>query len=103
MASSILTSALPQNEAGRRATSELITASDEEYESRAIMLGLDIKYEPGSQGKARGRLVELRRMLFLNRWGSKLFDTRRWVSDLEDAYEAVWNKWVRGEEGDVWL
>ncbi|KAK2733900.1 hypothetical protein FQN55_003126 [Onygenales sp. PD_40] len=103
MASSILTSALPQTEAGRQAASELIASSDEEYENRAINLGLGMRYEPGGQGRARGRLSDLRKMLFLNRWESKLFDTKRWVSDLEDAYDAVWRKWVRGEEGDVWL
>ncbi|PGH16050.1 hypothetical protein AJ79_02030 [Helicocarpus griseus UAMH5409] len=103
MASSILTSALPQTEAGRQAARELIASSDEEYEKRAIGLGLDLRYEPGGHGRARGRLTELRKMLFLNRWESKLFDTKRWVNDLEDAYDAVWRKWVRGEEGDVWL
>ncbi|KLJ09734.1 hypothetical protein EMPG_14832 [Blastomyces silverae] len=103
MASSILTSALPQTEAGRHAARELIASSDEEYEKRAISLGLDLRYELGGHGHARGRLVELRKMLFLNRWESKLFDTKRWVNDLEDAYDAVWRKWVRGEEGDVWL
>jgi predicted O-linked N-acetylglucosamine transferase (SPINDLY family) len=103
MASSILTSALPQTEAGRQAAKDLIASSDEEYESQAIRLGLDLRYELGGRGRARGRLVELRKMLFLNRWESKLFDTRRWVSDLEDAYAAVWEKWVRGDESDVWL
>ncbi|PGH23241.1 hypothetical protein AJ80_02657 [Polytolypa hystricis UAMH7299] len=103
MASSILTSALPQTDTGRQAASELIASSDEEYESRAVRLGLDLKYEPGGNGRARGRLVELRKMLVMNRWESKLFDTKRWVNDLEDAYEAVWKKWVRGEEGDIWL
>ncbi|EEH11231.1 UDP-N-acetylglucosaminyltransferase [Histoplasma capsulatum G186AR] len=103
MASSILTSALPQTEAGRLAARDLISSSDDEYENRAISLGLDLRYELGGHGRAKGRLVELRKMLFLNRWESKLFDTKRWVNDLEDAYDAVWLKWVRGEEGDVWL
>jgi predicted O-linked N-acetylglucosamine transferase (SPINDLY family) len=103
MAASILTSALPQTEAGREAASELIASSDQEYEDRAIKLGSELKYEPGGRGLATGRLVELRKMLFTNRWRSKLFDTRRWVSDLEDAYDEVWKKWVRGEEGDIWL
>jgi len=42
-------------------------------------------------------------MLFLNRWESKLFNTRRWVNDLEEAYDEVWKRWVKGEEGDVSL
>ncbi|WEW58751.1 hypothetical protein PRK78_004219 [Emydomyces testavorans] len=103
MASSILTSALPQNAAGREAAAELITSSEEEYENNAIRLGLDMKYELGGNGRGRGRLFELRKMLFLNRWESKLFDTKRWVNDVETAYEAVWSKWVKGEEGDIWL
>ncbi|KAI2064234.1 hypothetical protein LOZ04_006811 [Ophidiomyces ophidiicola] len=103
MASSILTSALPQNAAGRDAAAELITSSEEEYENNAIRLGLEMKYEAGGLGRASGRLFELRKMLFLNRWESKLFDTKRWVNDVESAYEAVWSKWVDGEEGDIWL
>lgn len=103
MAASILTSALPQNEAGRQAASELICSTDEEYEETAIKLGSSLKYPPGGNGRGTGRLVDLRQMLFTNRWRSRLFDTRRWVSDLEDAYDAVWKQWVRGEEGDIWL
>ncbi|KAL1956869.1 hypothetical protein VTO42DRAFT_6717 [Malbranchea cinnamomea] len=103
MASSILTSALPQNELGRQAAAELIASSDAEYEKNAIRLSQSLKYEIGGNGRASGRLFELRKMLFLNRWDSKLFDTRRWVRDLEDAYDAVWSKWVKGEEGDIWL
>jgi hypothetical protein len=42
-------------------------------------------------------------MLWEGRWSSGLFNTKRWVSDLEDAYEEVWRKWVAGEGGDVFL
>lgn len=103
MASSILTSALPETEAGRRAREELIAVSDEDYENKAIRLCLSLQYEAGGEGRARGRLPELRRLLFEERWRSKLFDTTRWVRDLEEAYEQVWRQWVNGEEGDVWL
>jgi len=103
MASSILTSALPDSEAGIQSRFDLIASSDEDYENKAIRLGLDLRYGSGSRGRGRGRLVELRRMLFLNRWESKLFDTRRWVNDLEEAYDEVWKRWVKGEEGDVSL
>lgn len=88
---------------GRQAAAELIASSDSEYERTAIRLGSGLKYERGGTGRARGRLAELRKMLYLNRWESKLFDTKRWVRDLEDAYDSVWKKWVRGEEGDIWL
>lgn len=89
--------------AGRQAAADLVTSTEEEYENSAIRLARDMHYEPGGSGRMGGRLADLRKMLFLNRWESKLFDTQRWVSDVEDAYEAVWRKWVRGEEGDIWL
>jgi predicted O-linked N-acetylglucosamine transferase (SPINDLY family) len=103
MASSILSSALPNSEVGRQANLELIASSDEDYEDKAVYLGENMQYESGGTGQARGRLIELRKMLFLHRWESKLFDTRRWVRDLEEAYENVWKRWVKGEEGDIWL
>lgn len=108
MASSILSSALPDTEAGRQAQKELIANSDEDYREKASRLCSDLRYytdaESGGQsGQATGRLVELRRMLFTHRWQSRLFDTRRWVNDLENAYERVWSAWVKGEEGDMWL
>lgn len=103
MASSILSSALPKSDAGREAQSDLIAMSDEDYENKAIRLCLSLKYQPGGQGHATGRLADLRRMLFEERWSSRLFDTKRWVRDLEDAYERVWQRWVNGEEGDIWL
>jgi predicted O-linked N-acetylglucosamine transferase (SPINDLY family) len=48
-------------------------------------------------------LSELRRMLYESRWTSPLFDTKRWVRDLEEAYEIAWKKWEKGEGGDIWL
>lgn len=103
MASSILSSALPGGETGQRAREELIACSDDDYENKAIRLCMDLQYMPGSEGRARGRLADIRQMLFMQRHKSKLFDTARWVRDLEDAYEAVWAQWVNGEEGDIWL
>ncbi|KAI9931577.1 hypothetical protein ASPWEDRAFT_49645 [Aspergillus wentii DTO 134E9] len=103
MASSILSSALPNSEDGHQARKELIAVSDEDYENKAIRLCRSLQYLRGGQGRAQGRLSDLRKMLFHERWGSKLFDTNRWVRDLEDAYEQVWKHWVNGEEGDIWL
>ncbi|KAJ5787966.1 Tetratricopeptide-like helical [Penicillium paradoxum] len=102
MASSILSSALPNSEAGQRAREDLIASSDEDYENKAIRLCLDLQYS-GHEGQPRGRLADIRQMLFRDRYQNKLFDTARWVRDLEDAYEAVWSQWVNGEEGDIWL
>ncbi|KAF3398753.1 putative UDP-N-acetylglucosamine--peptide N-acetylglucosaminyltransferase SEC [Talaromyces pinophilus] len=107
MASSILSSALPDTEAGRQARKELVATSDEDYRAKASRLCRDLRYHPSESdqrdGNCTGRLVELRRMLFTHRWQSRLFDTRRWVNDLENAYEKVWSAWVKGEEGDIWL
>lgn len=101
MASSILSSALPNSEVGQRAREDLIASSDEDYENKAIRLCLDLQY--GHEGYARGWLADIRQILFRDRYKNKLFDTARWVRDLEDAYEAVWAQWVNGEEGDIWL
>lgn len=102
MASSILSSALPNSEVGQRAREDLIASSDEDYENKAIRLCLDLQYS-GHEGYARGRLADIRQILFRDRYKNKLFDTARWVRDLENAYEAVWAQWVNGEEGDIWL
>ncbi|KAI9864970.1 MAG: hypothetical protein M1824_004068 [Vezdaea acicularis] len=101
MAASILRGALPQGPAGEEAAKELVSASEEEYEEAAVRLGKGCRYD--GEGGGSGRLMELRKMLYESRWTSKLFDTRRWVGDLEDAYQVVWERWVRGEGGDVWL
>jgi len=54
-------------------------------------------------GQGSGRLLDLRKLLFHARWTSALFDTRRWVRDLEDSYDEAWRRWVSGKGGDIWL
>lgn len=103
MAASILKGALPKNEDGRRAAQELVAEDEEDYEEKAVALGRAFAYVPGGEGTAQGRLQELRKMLFHSRWSSALFDTKRWVADLEDAYDQAWTRWVDGEGGDIWL
>lgn len=105
MAASILTGALPKSPEGNRARGDLIVQSDEDYEERAVELAMDLVYpsQSRSPGVGRGRLVELRRLLYESRWKSALFDTRRWVRDLEEAYDVAWERWVAGEGGDIWL
>ncbi|KAL1305450.1 hypothetical protein AAFC00_002330 [Neodothiora populina] len=107
MAASILRGALPRDPVQRRQCErDLIADSEEEYENLAIQLGRGLYYpKSGSRdvGFGRGRLVELRRLLTEGRWSSGLFDTKRWVHDLEDAMEEAWSKWERGEGGDIWL
>ncbi|KAF2744249.1 glycosyltransferase family 41 protein [Sporormia fimetaria CBS 119925] len=100
MAASILKGALPNNEIGMRAAQDLVARDDEDYEEKAVRLGKDCIYRGH---KAEGRLSELRRILYEERWTSALFDTKRWVRDLEEAYGIAWKKWERAEGGDIWL
>ena len=105
MAASILQGALPKSVEGHRAAKDLIADSDEAYEEQAVELSSDLSYATvdGLQGVGKGRLVELRKLLYESRWSSALFDTRRWVRDLESAYLEAWRRWVAGEGGDIWL
>ena len=103
MAASILQGALPKTADGAQAGKELIASTEEDYEEKAVALGKAFSYPPQSQGKGEGRLMDLRQMLFEARWTSALFDTKRWVSDLEDAYDEAWKRWVDGIGGDIWL
>lgn len=105
MAASILSGALPKTPEGDRARNDLIAQSNEDYEERAVELGTDLVYPSHGRaaGMGRGRLVELRKLLYQSRWTSALFNTRRWVQDLEEAYEVAWKRWVAGEGGDIWL
>ncbi|MCJ1479047.1 hypothetical protein MMC13_007731 [Lambiella insularis] len=106
MAASILKGALPKNAEGDQAATELVVASDEEYERRAIELGSGLAsalQRTDRRGHASCRLTELRKLLYESRRTSALFDTRRWVRDLEEAYEEAWRRWVAGEGGDIWL
>lgn len=99
IAASILRAAVPQTDAGRSMANGLIADSEERYEKRAIELVRGLKYRAG--GECEGELVDVRKVLFEGRWSSELFNTKRWVSDLEDAYEEAWRRWVSGEGGDI--
>ena len=108
MAASILKGALPKSDEGTKAAKDLIVASDNEYEEQAVFLGASLRYNLVIDGHSvtgfgQGRLGELRRVLYESRWTCPLFDTRRWVRDLEDACEIAWGRWVTGEGGDIWL
>ncbi|KAK7548646.1 glycosyl transferase family 41-domain-containing protein [Phyllosticta citricarpa] len=100
MAASILKGALPDSEAGHQAARELIAKDEDEYERFAIRLGSNCRYEGH---RIKGRLADLRRLLYESRWHSALYDTKRWVMDLEESYERAWDRWVRAEGGDIWL
>jgi predicted O-linked N-acetylglucosamine transferase (SPINDLY family) len=128
MAASILKGALPKGEEGEQAARELIARDEKEYEEFAIRLANGLSYRPrvfpasagagtgagagagGGRnvagevyGEGVGRLAELRRLLFESKWTCALFDTRRWVRDLEEAYDIAWDRWVKGEGGDIYL
>ena len=104
MAGSILASALPLGPDGDKAREDLIVGSEEQYENQAIELARGLIYSAvGKPGRGRGRLMDIRRMLWEGRWTSRLFDTKRWVTDLEKAYWEAWTKWERGEGGDIRL
>ena len=101
IAASILRAAVPQTEVGRAMADSLVAEDDDGYERRAIQLASELSYRVGGQGEATGELTEIRKVLFTGRWTSELFNTKRWVSDLEDAYEEAWRRWVVGEDGDI--
>ncbi|KAI1420495.1 glycosyl transferase family 41-domain-containing protein [Xylaria sp. FL1777] len=105
MAASILKGALPKDAEGVRAAQELIASDDAEYEDFATKLVRGLSYERVDEQycEGRGRLAVLRKILFEAKWTCALFDTHRWVSDLETAYEEAWRRWVAGESGDIHL
>ena len=105
MAASILKGALPRGEEGRQAAAELIAKDDDQYEEFAIKLanGFSYKMHPSGRGEGIGRLGELRKLLYDSRWTCALFDTKRWVTDLESAYGEAWRRWVANEGGDIYL
>ncbi|CZR54265.1 related to UDP-N-ACETYLGLUCOSAMINE--PEPTIDE N-ACETYLGLUCOSAMINYLTRANSFERASE [Phialocephala subalpina] len=105
MAASILKGALPHGEEGHRAAQELIAEDDDQYEEFAIKLASGITYRihPSGYGESVGRLGELRKLLYDSRWTCALFDTRRWVRDLESAYDQAWENWVEDKRGDIYL
>ncbi|ROT40125.1 hypothetical protein SODALDRAFT_332286 [Sodiomyces alkalinus F11] len=104
MAASILRGALPKDDEGHQAVEELVASNEKEYEQMAIRLADSLTYQT-SNGCARGvgRLADLRKLLWENKWTCALFDTRRWVNDLEEAYQEAWRRWVAGESGDIYL
>ena len=107
MASSIVSSALPECPEGDAARTDLLVSSEQQYEDHAIRLASTLRYpvklESNQVGMGQGRLMELRRMLWEGRWTSRLFDTKRWVSDLEKAYWKAWHNWEAGIGGDIYL
>jgi predicted O-linked N-acetylglucosamine transferase (SPINDLY family) len=105
MAASILKGALPKSNEGQEAAAELIAVSEEEYEQRAVELATGLSYTMSADGYGQGdgRLADIRKLLWESKWHCGLFDTKRWVNDVETAYEQAWQRWVAGEGGDIYL
>ena len=105
MAASILNGALPRSPEGKQIASELIVSDQASYEDTAVRLIASLKYKAATPEycTGEGRLADMRRILWQNKWTCGLFDTKRWVRDVEDAYEEAWKRWVNGEGGDIWL
>lgn len=105
MAASILKGALPKTPEGQLAASELIATSDKMYEKSAIELASGLSYSCTAFGgiEGSGRLAEMRKLLWHSKWTCGLFDTRRWVRDVESAYQEAWKRWESGEGGDIYL
>ncbi|KAM0749157.1 TPR-like protein [Meredithblackwellia eburnea MCA 4105] len=91
---------------------QMIAKDDHDYERRAVSLARSLQYimlppnyqahpsdpEARPQRRGRGELSDLRRNLFLTRSNSPLFDTRRWVRNVEKGYQEAWSRWVDGTE-----
>jgi len=105
MAGSIVASALPEGEEGDNDRRDLLVESEEQYVEQAVRLAGTLKYpcSGSSVGHGRGRLMDLRRVLWEGRWSSRLFDTKRWVRGIERAYWEAWKRWEMGQGGDIWL
>ncbi|EJP63936.1 tetratricopeptide-like protein [Beauveria bassiana ARSEF 2860] len=105
MAASILKGALPRTPEGQRVAGELIATSEKMYEKSAIELAVGLSYSRAASGEVggSGRLADMRKLLWHNKWTCGLFDTRRWVRDVETAYEEAWKRWESGEGGDIYL
>lgn len=91
---------------------QMIVASPGEYEARAIAYAQGLSYDfhlarsdapPDAidsrpQKRGRGALSNLRKGLFLSRETSPLFDTQRWVRNMEKGLVIAWERWASGTE-----
>ena len=105
MAASILKGALPKTPRGTEVARELTASDDVDYENLATRLASSLSYKhvDGQYCEGYGRLAEMRKILFEAKWTCGLFNTHRWVADVEKAYEEAWRRWEAGEGGDIYL
>ncbi|KAI8868732.1 TPR-like protein [Ramicandelaber brevisporus] len=69
----------------------LVARSAREYEDKAVKLAMSVYNPPSSM-----TVLEIRRHLFLTRDRSRLYDTPRWVYNVEKAYVEMWNRFADG-------
>jgi protein O-GlcNAc transferase len=78
----------------------MVVHNQDDYEERAVVLATSINYrmeindEGGLDRRGSGELIELRKNIFLNRNRMPLFDTRRWIRNLERGFEEIWKRWA---------
>lgn len=69
----------------------LITSSEREYEERVVYFG----------GAGRSELEKITEHLLLHREEADLFQTSKWVRNLENAYDKLWRQWINGVHDHV--
>ncbi|CAG8472875.1 11687_t:CDS:1 [Paraglomus brasilianum] len=82
-----------------------------EYEERAVQLVRSVKYKYREYSTkdipkrwhrvGEGELIEMRKKLFLGREKSALFDTPRYVKDMEKGFLIAWRQWISGQEKNI--
>lgn len=90
---------------------EMIVSTAADYERRALELARGLTYEmlpplkvpadlpeARAQRRGKGELSRMRQKLFLTRDTSPLFDTKRWVQNLERGLKEAWRRWITGIE-----
>ncbi|CAL1695844.1 unnamed protein product [Somion occarium] len=90
---------------------QMVVNNLQDYEERAVTWANGVEYQSTQKPsgstfmRPKGDVITLRRNLFLNRDKMPLFDTQRWVRNIEKGYTEVWRRWVAGtqfEMSDEW-
>lgn len=93
ISSSIVNAGFSQDSVGRGMASRLIVKDENEYEKRVI--------EFGSSDSGHRELMAIRKTLFETRFTSRLFDTQRYVQNLETAFAQAWLNWTENKHQDI--
>jgi len=57
-----------------------------------------VSYQSSIHRMGYGEIMDIRKHLFLKRDRSILYDTPRWVRNLEKSYKQIWQRWVSGQD-----